>query len=166
MKRPQFKRRWQWIVIIVVPCVLLGLMLLVAGIGKIPWFSDLGTFPGQTEFFDVIFGSLWPTVAFFITNILPWVEIVLGVSPGPGHIPQTRRHPEPAAYCRLYDQQYLGNKPRQRHSVSCGCFGIFEKLFGNTTPLQALGMDIALLLFALIIILYLPRPLFELSIMV
>jgi hypothetical protein len=41
---------------------------------------------------------------------------------------------------------------------SCDCFGIFEKLFGNTTPLQALGMDIALLIFALVIILYYPAP--------
>ena len=47
MKKPQLKSRLQRILIIVIPCVLLGLMLLVAGIGKIPGFSDLGTFPGR-----------------------------------------------------------------------------------------------------------------------
>jgi uncharacterized membrane protein YphA (DoxX/SURF4 family) len=157
MKKPQFKRRWQWIVIIVIPCVLLGLMLLVAGIGKIPWFSDLGTFPGQTEFLDVVFGSFWPTVAFFITNVLPWIEVVLGLALVLGIFPRlaaTLSLPLIAGFMTsnswaISHGETFGN---------CGCFGFFEKIFGNTTPLQSLGMDIALLLFALIIILYYPAP--------
>jgi uncharacterized membrane protein YphA (DoxX/SURF4 family) len=157
MKRPQFKRKWQWIVIIVIPCVLLGLMLLVAGIGKIPWFSDLGTFPGQTEFFDVIFGPLWPTVAFFINNILPWVEAVLGLALVLGIFPRlaaTLSLPLIAGFM-------TSNIWAISHGETfgdCGCFGFFSKLFGDTTPLQSLGIDIALLLFALIIILYFPAP--------
>jgi uncharacterized membrane protein YphA (DoxX/SURF4 family) len=158
MKKPQFKSRRQWILIIVVPCVLLGLMLLVAGIGKIPGLSDVvGKFPGQTEFLDVIFGSFWPTVAFFITDILPWIEIVLGVALLLGIFPRlatTLSLPLTAGFM-------TSNIWAITHGEtfgSCGCFGIFEKLFGNTTPLQALGMDIVLLFFALIIIFWYPAP--------
>jgi hypothetical protein len=41
---------------------------------------------------------------------------------------------------------------------SCGCWGVFESLFGDMTPIQSLGIDIALVLFAIIIILYFPAP--------
>ena len=43
----------------------------------------------------------------------------------------------------------MGNKLMARHSVAAAVSGYFEKLFGDTTPLQALGMDIALLFFRL-----------------
>ena len=157
MKRPDFKRRWQWILIIVVPCVLLGLMLLVAGIGKLPGLSELGTFPGQTEFFDVIFGSFWPTIAFFINNILPWVEVILGLVLVLGIYPRI------AAVLSLpltagFMTSNIWAITHGETFGSCGCWGIFESLFGNTTPWQALGMDIALLFFALIIILWYPAP--------
>jgi uncharacterized membrane protein YphA (DoxX/SURF4 family) len=157
MKRPHFERRWQWIVIIVLPCVLLGLMMLVAGIGKLPGLSDLGTFPGQTEFFDVIFGPIWPTVAYFINHILPWVEVVLGLALVLGIYPRI------AAVLTLpliagFMTSNIWAISHGRTFGDCGCWGIFESLFGNTTPLQALGMDIALLIFAIVIILYYPAP--------
>jgi uncharacterized membrane protein YphA (DoxX/SURF4 family) len=158
MKRPQFKRRWQWIVIIVIPCVLLGLMLLVAGIGKIPWFSDVvGTFPGQTEFLDLVFGSFWPTVAFFITNILPWVEVVLGLALILGIFPRLTATLSLPLIAGFMTSNIWAISHGETFG-SCHCFGFFEKIFGNTTPLQSLGMDIALLFFALIIILYYPAP--------
>jgi uncharacterized membrane protein YphA (DoxX/SURF4 family) len=158
MKKPQLKTRWRWIVIIVVPCVLTGLLFLVAGIGKLPWLNEvLGEFPGQTEFFDVIFGPIWPTVAFFINNIMHWVELVLGLAlilsiyPRISAIltlPLTAGFMASNIYAITHGETF----------DSCGCFGIFEKLFGNTTPLQALGMDIVLLFFALIIIFWYPAP--------
>lgn len=158
MKKPQFETRWRWVLIIVVPCVLLGLMLLVAGIGKIPWLSDItGTFPGQTEFFDIIFGPIWPTIAFFINNVLPWVEIVLGIALLLGIFPRL------AATLTL--PLLAGFMSSNIYAIThgetfgdCGCFGVFEKLFGDITPLQALGMDIVLLFFALIIIFWFPAP--------
>lgn len=158
MKRPQIKTRRQWILIIVIPCVLLGLMLLVGGIGKLPFFSDVvGNFPGQTEFLDVVFGPLWPTVAFFINNILHWVELVLGLALILGIYPRI------AAVLSL--PLIAGFMSSNIYAIwndkafgSCGCFGIFEKFFGDTTPLQSLGIDIALLLFALVIIIYHPAP--------
>jgi uncharacterized membrane protein YphA (DoxX/SURF4 family) len=157
MNKPRFERKWQWIVIIVIPCVLLGLMLLVAGIGKLPGLTELGTFPGQTEFLDVIFGSFWPTVAFFITNVLPWIEVILGLALVLGIYPRIAAVlslPLTAAFM-------TSNIWAITHGEafgSCGCWGVFESLFGDMTPIQALGMDIALVFFAVIIILYFPAP--------
>jgi uncharacterized membrane protein YphA (DoxX/SURF4 family) len=157
MKKPNLEPRWRWIVIIVIPCVLLGLMLLVAGIGKLPGLTELGTFPGQTEFLDVIFGSFWPTVAFFITDVLPWIEVVLGLALILGIYPRIAAIlslPLTAAFM-------TSNIWAITHGEafgSCGCWGVFESLFGDMTPIQALGMDVALLFFALIIILYFPAP--------
>jgi len=157
MKKPQLNSRLRWIVIIVIPCVLLGLMMLVAGIGKLPGLTELGTFPGQTEFFDVIFGPLWPTVAFFITDILPWVEVVLGLAL------VLAIYPRIAAVISLpllagFMTSNIWAIAHGETFGSCGCWGVFESLFGNTTPIQALGMDIVLLFFALIIIFWYPAP--------
>lgn len=157
MKKLQFERSWQWIVIIVIPCVLLGLMMLVAGIGKLPGLTDLGTFPGQTEFFDVIFGPIWPTVAYFINNVLPWVEVVLGVALLLGIYPRIAS----VLTLPLLAGFMTSNIWAIAHGEafgSCGCWGVFESLFGDMTPIQALGMDIALVFFALLIILYFPAP--------
>ncbi len=157
MKKPQLNSRLRWIVIIVIPCILLGLMMLVAGIGKLPGLTELGTFPGQTEFFDVIFGPLWPTVAFFITDILPWVEVVLGLAL------VLAIYPRIAAVISLpllagFMTSNIWAIAHGETFGSCGCWGVFESLFGNTTPIQALGMDIVLLFFALIIIFWYPAP--------
>jgi uncharacterized membrane protein YphA (DoxX/SURF4 family) len=157
MIKPKLDTRWRWIVIIVIPCVLLGLMMLVAGIGKLPGLSELGTFPGQTEFFDVIFGPIWPTVAFFINHILPWLEVVLGVALVLGIYPRI------ASIVTLpliagFMTSNLWAIAHGKAFGTCGCWGIFESLFTNTTPIQALIMDIVLLLFALIIIFWFPAP--------
>jgi uncharacterized membrane protein YphA (DoxX/SURF4 family) len=157
MKQPNLDSRWRWIVIIVIPCVLLGLMLLVAGIGKLPGLTELGTFPGQTEFLDVIFGSFWPTVAFFITDVLPWIEVILGLALVLGIYPRIAAVlslPLTAAFM-------TSNIWAITHGEafgSCGCWGVFESLFGDMTPIQSLGIDIALVFFAIIIILYFPAP--------
>jgi uncharacterized membrane protein YphA (DoxX/SURF4 family) len=157
MIKPKLDTRWRWIVIIVIPCVLLGLMMLVAGIGKLPGLSELGTFPGQTEFFDVIFGPIWPTVAFFINHILPWLEVVLGVALVLGIYPRIAS----IVTLPLIAGFMTSNIWAIAHGKAfgtCGCWGIFESLFTNTTPIQALIMDIVLLLFALIIIFWFPAP--------
>lgn len=160
--KPQFKTRRRRILLIYAPCILLGLMLVVAGIGKLPGLTDvLGKFPGQTEFISDLLGPLWTsTVAFFIDNILPWIEVVLGIALLLGIFPRI------AAILSL--PLIAGFMASNAWAIShgeafgtCGCFGIFETLFGNTTPLQALGIDIALLCFALIIILFNPSRFFR-----
>ena len=162
LPKPHFKTRRRRILLIFAPCILLGLMLLVAGIGKLPGLSDtLGEFPGQTEFIDVLLGSLWTsTVAFFISDILPWIEVVLGIAL------LLIIFPRIAAILSL--PLVAGFMASNIWAIShgetfgdCGCFGIFEKFFGDTTPLQALGMDIALHFFALIIILFNPTGFFK-----
>jgi len=155
LKQPP-KTRWQKILIIIVPCILLGLMLLVAGIGKLPGLDKFGAFPGQTEFISDLFGPFWTTtVAFFITDILPWIEVILGIALLLGIFPRI------AAILSLpLLAGFMANNiwaiSHGREFGSCGCWGIFESLFGNTTPVQALSLDIVLLFFAVIIILFNP----------
>jgi len=154
--KPQLKTRRQRILIVIVPCLLLGLMLLVAGIGKLPGLGEFGAFPGQTEFIDALLGSFWtPAVAFFISDILPWIEVVLGLALLLGIFPRIAA----ILSLPLIAGFMASNIWAISHGLgfgSCGCWGIFEKLFGNTTPLQALTLDIVLFLFAVIIILVNP----------
>jgi uncharacterized membrane protein YphA (DoxX/SURF4 family) len=155
--KPQLKNRRQRILVILVPCILLGLVLLVAGIGKLPGLTELGTFPGQDEFISYIFGSFWPTIAFFVTDILPWVEVILGLVLVLGIYPRI------AAVLSLplivgFMTNNIWAISHGKTFGSCGCWGVFESLFGNTTPPQALGLDIVLLFLALTIIILHPAP--------
>jgi uncharacterized membrane protein YphA (DoxX/SURF4 family) len=110
-------------------------------------------FPGQTEFVDALLGPLWTsTTAFIISDILPWIEVVLGVVLLLGIFPRIA-----AVLCLPLIVGFMASNiwaiSHGETFGSCGCFGIWEKLFGGMTPLQALGIDIVLLCFALVIIL-------------
>jgi len=146
---PQLKNRRQRILIIIVPCILLGLVLLVSGAGKLP---------GQAEFVDVLLGSFWtPTIAFFISHVLPWIEVILGAVLLLGVFPRI------AAVLSLplivgFMTNNIWAISQGKTFGSCGCWGIFEELFGGMTPVQALGMDIALLFLALTIVILHPAP--------
>jgi uncharacterized membrane protein YphA (DoxX/SURF4 family) len=156
IRKPPLKSRRQRVLIVIIPCLFLGVVLLIAGIGKLPGLSDkLGAFPGQTEFLDEVFGPLWPTVAFFINNILPWMEVVLGLALVLGIFPRIAAVltlPLIAGFMTSNTWAISHGKAFE----SCGCFGIFAKLFGSMTPWQALGLDIILLFLALTIILLHP----------
>ncbi len=150
MKRPQFQRRWQWILIIFVPCVLLGLVLLVAGIGKLP---------GQAEFADVLLGSFWtPTVASLISHALPWVEVVLGAVLLLGVFPRLAAALSLPLLAGFMANNAWAISQGMEQFPNCGCFGVFEELFGSLTPVQAMGMDIVLILFAVTVIVFHPAP--------
>ncbi len=162
LPKPHLKTRRRRILLIYAPCILLGLVLLVAGICKLPMLAEkLGDFPGQTEFVSDLLGPLWTsTVAFFITDVLPWIEVVLGIALLLGIFPRI------AAILSLplifgFMASNIWAISHGETFGSCGCFGFCEKLFGNITPLQALGMDIALLFFALLIILFNPTGFFK-----
>jgi uncharacterized membrane protein YphA (DoxX/SURF4 family) len=125
--------------------IFLGLALLVSGIGKIP---------GQTEFIDALLQSFWtPTVAYFIGYCLPWVEATLGVALVIGVFPRIV-----AGLCLPIIAGFMANNSwaisQGKEFGQCGCFGIFEGLFGAITPVQALGLDIVLFVLALIILLF------------
>ena len=150
MKRPRFKRRWQWILIIVVPCVLLGLVLLVSGAGKLP---------GQAEFADVLLGSFWtPTVANLISHVLPWVEVLLGAFLIMGVFPRLAAVLTLPILAGFMANNAWAISQGMEKFPDCGCFGILEEIFGSLSPMQALGMDIVLVLFAVTVIVLHPAP--------
>lgn len=153
MKRPQLKRRWQRILVIFVPCILLGLVLLVAGIGKLP---------GQAEFADVLLGSFWtPTVATLISHVLPWVEVVLGAVLLLGVFPRLAATLSLPLMAGFMANNAWAISQGMEQFPPCGCFGIFEELFGSLTPVQALSMDIVLVLFAVTVIVFHPARFFS-----
>ncbi len=148
MKRPLLPKRWQRIVVVFVPCILLGLVLLVSGIGKIP---------GQAEFADVLLGSFWtPTTAALISHVLPWVEVVLGAVLLFGVFPRLAATLSLPLLAGFMANNAWAISRGMENFPECGCFGIFEKLFGSLTPVQALSMDIVLVLFAVAIIVFHP----------
>jgi uncharacterized membrane protein YphA (DoxX/SURF4 family) len=150
MKRPQFKHRWQRILIIVIPCVLLGLVLLVSGAGKLP---------GQAEFADVLLGSFWtPTIATLISHVLPWVEVVLGAVLILGVFPRLAATLSLPLLAGFMANNIWAISQGMEQFPDCGCFGILEEIFGSLSPLQALGMDIVLILFAVTVIVLHPAP--------
>jgi uncharacterized membrane protein YphA (DoxX/SURF4 family) len=157
LPKPNFKTRRRRILLIYAPCILLGLMLLVAGIGKLPGLSEkLGAFPGQTEFVSDLLGPLWTsTVAFFISDILPWIEVVLGIALLLIIFPRIAAILSLPLIAGFMSSNIWAISHGEKFG-NCGCFGFFEKFFGDITPLQSLGIDIALLFFALIIILFNP----------
>jgi len=145
----QVKSRWQRVLITLVPCVFLGLVLLVAGSGKLP---------GQAEFIATLLKSFWtPTVANLIGYCLPWIEVILGVLLLVGVFPRIA-----AGLCLPLIAGFMANNSwalsqGMEQFPQCGqCFGIWEEFLGAISPLQALLLDIVLLCLALIILLFHP----------
>ena len=150
--KQQVKSRWPRVLITLGPSVFLGLVLLVAGSGKLP---------GQTEFIDTLLKSFWtPPVAYLIGYCLPWAEVILGVLLLLGVFPRIA-----AALCLPLIAGFIANNSwalsrGMEQFPQCGqCFGIWEELLGAISPLQALCLDIVLLCSALIILLFHPTGL-------
>jgi uncharacterized membrane protein YphA (DoxX/SURF4 family) len=130
--------------------LLLGLILVVSGAGKIP---------GQTEFIDALLQSFWtPQVAYFIGYCLPWVEVALGVLLLIGVFPRIV-----AGLCLPLTAGFMANNSWalsqgiERSPQCAHCFGIWEEWLGNISPLPALCLDIVLFCLALTILLFYPR---------
>lgn len=92
-------------------------------------------------------------MAFLISELLPWAEVVLGA------VLLLWVFPRLAAVLTLpLTVGFIASNGAaigagMEEFPECGyCFGIFEEFFGAVSPLQAMGIDIALLVFALIII--------------
>lgn len=148
LAKQQVGSRWQRVLVSLGPSVLLGLILLVSGSGKVP---------GQTEFADTLLKSFWtPTSAYLISHCLPWAEIVLGVLLLIGVFPRIA-----AGLCLPLIAGFMANNSwalsqGMEQFPPCGCFGIWEEFLGAISPLQALLLDIVLLCSALIILLFHP----------
>jgi uncharacterized membrane protein YphA (DoxX/SURF4 family) len=140
-----------------VASILVGLTLLIAGSGKAFGFGEM---PGQTmQFIGAILPDafLTPGVAYFIGDIffpyiIPWTELALGL------LLILRVWPRLiAALCLPLTAAFMANNSwlisqGKTQFSSCECFGIWEKLLGTLTPIQALSVDIGLFALALVII--------------
>ena len=136
--------------------ILIGLILVIAGTGK---FS-FGEVPGQTiEFIGHILPTalLTPGLVFFIYDIfipyiLPCAEMAIGLALLVGLWPRLM-----AILSIILSLAFMGNNiyaislGMQKYT-SCECFGIWEEIFGGLTPVQSLGVDIAMIALAIVII--------------
>ena len=142
------KGDWQRDLIALGPTTFLGLTLFISGVGKIP---------GQTEFADLLLKSFWtPTMVYFIARVLPLGEIVLGLLLIFGVFPRIM-----AALCIPLNIGFMANNILAiRGGIeafpACGCFGVWEELFGIVTPAQALFYDVVMLALAVIVVLFHP----------
>ena len=135
--------------VVVGSAILVGLTLLVSGTGKLP---------GQTEFADALLKSFWtPAIAYLISYCLPWIEIVIGAFLLIGLFPRIV-----ATLCLPLVVGFIANNiwaiinGVEEFPECANCFGIWEEFLGTISPWQALGLDIALLGAALIVILFYP----------
>ena len=121
--------------------VLLGLVFLTAGVGKL-----LGEGAFLLQISTLVIN---PAYASTIAAVLPWVEIILGLSLLTGIVPKIA-----AGFSSLLVVAFIfyngwliskgfGLEP-------CGCLGIVERLLGNQlSTTQSLYIDIGLLVLAL-----------------
>jgi uncharacterized membrane protein YphA (DoxX/SURF4 family) len=147
--------------------ILLGLMFLISGTGKV---FDFGEMPGQTmQFIGAILPDAWltPGLAYFMGEIffpyiIPWTELCLAI------LFLLRVWPRLIATISLpLITAFIVNNVwyiSQGHNefASCECFGIWEKIFGTLTHVQSLSLDIILFGLALTIVLVHPNGFFSL----
>ena len=153
MPRIITKGDWRRDLIALGPSTFVGLTLFVSGVGKIP---------RQTEFADLLLKSFWtPTMACLIAHALPVGEIILGLFLVFGIFPRIA-----AGLCLPLLIGFMANNALaisrgagaflSAKDLSCGCFGVWETLFGIVTPMQAMVYDVVLLMLAVIILVFHP----------
>ncbi len=147
-------------IISIIACVLIGAILLIAGIGKI---AEFGTIPGQTDFLDKFIPDFifTPDVArfiglFFIPWILPIAEIIIAAALIIGIWPRI--------FAIICIPLFLGFMANNSYAIAngmekfpeCECFGVF----GALTPIQSMYMDIGMFILAVLIIVIHPGGFF------
>ena len=133
--------------------ILLALIFLVAGLGKLL---------GQSAFLLEI--SSWiisPRIAHLIATLLPWTELVLGTCLIIGIAPRFMACLSAIPVLSFISHngwmisQGLGYEP-------CSCLGIFEQFFlGDISTVDALIIDIVLIVLALLIYFLYPYRFFS-----
>lgn len=145
----------------VTAAVIIGIVFLVSGSGKVFGYGEI---PGQTvEFIGMILPDflLTPFTAKLIYNvfipvILPWLELAIGILLLIGFVPRLMAVIVlPLSLALMGNNIYAIGEGYAKYP-SCECFGIWEELFGGLTPAQSLGIDIALLILALIVVIVMP----------
>jgi uncharacterized membrane protein YphA (DoxX/SURF4 family) len=147
-------------IISIIACILIGAILLIAGIGKI---AEFGTIPGQTDFLDKFIPDflLTPDVArfiglYFIPWIMPIAEIVIGAALIIGIWPRI--------FAIIFIPLVFGFMANNSYAIAngmekfpeCECFGVF----GALTPIQSMYMDIGMFILAVLIIVIHPGGFF------
>jgi uncharacterized membrane protein YphA (DoxX/SURF4 family) len=143
-----------------VACLIIGAILLFAGVGKL---AEFGTIPGQTDFLDKFIPDflMTPDFARFIGLIvIPWIlpvaEVVIGGALLIGIWPRIF-----AIFCIPL---FLGFMANNSYAIAsgmekfpeCECFGVF----GALTPIQSMYMDIGMFILAVLIIVIHPGGFF------
>jgi len=140
-----------------VAIIIIGVTLVAAGIGKAIGFGEI---PGQTvEFLGDVLPEAFITPAtvfliyeIFIPYVLPGTEIILGIFLLIGFVPRLI-----SVLCLPMTLAFMSNNiwaisQGLDKFPECVCFGVWEKLFGGLTPVQALCYDIGLFVLAVVII--------------
>ena len=152
-------------IVSLVACTIVGLTFLASGIGKV-----LGVHETPAQLVDFVVSVipgifLTPPTVHFIFNILipyvfPWAELILGFILLIGFVPRLA-----AVLCLPLVIAFIGSNIwaiNQTSYVTCAsCFGIWEDIFGELTPVQSLSIDLVLLTFALAIIFLHPGSFFS-----
>jgi uncharacterized membrane protein YphA (DoxX/SURF4 family) len=145
-------------IISLIASIIIAITFIAAGTGKSIGYGEI---PGQTvEFIGDVLPKAFinPTTVFLIYDIFmpyvfPGVELLLGIFLLVGFVPRIV-----AVICLPLSLALMGNNI---WSISqgldkfpeCVCFGVWEKIFGGLTPVQALCYDIVLFALAIVIIL-------------
>jgi uncharacterized membrane protein YphA (DoxX/SURF4 family) len=145
----------------IVASVIIGITFLASGSGKTIGFGEI---PGQTvEFIGDILPKAFvtPATVFFIYDIFipfifPAIELLLGIFLIIGFMPRLM-----AIICIPLSLVLMTNNiwsisQGMDKFPQCVCFGVWEKIFGGLTPVQALSYDIVIFALALTVILLHP----------
>jgi uncharacterized membrane protein YphA (DoxX/SURF4 family) len=134
----------------VIACVILGLILILAGVGKL--FANL---PNETEFLEHLAPvfSVTEWEAGLLAYTLPWVEIVAGLLLLLQVWPALTAVLLCVPLCIGFATNNVWMLLSGLQYESCNlCFGELEILLGSMTPMEALIFDGVLFLLILIVV--------------
>jgi uncharacterized membrane protein YphA (DoxX/SURF4 family) len=134
----------------VIACVILGSILILAGVGKL--FANL---PNETEFLEHLAPvfSVTEWEASLLAYTLPWVEIIAGMLLILQVWPSLTAVLLCVPLCIGFATNNIWMIISGYQYESCNlCFGELEILLGNMTPMEALIFDGVLFLLILIVV--------------
>jgi uncharacterized membrane protein YphA (DoxX/SURF4 family) len=154
------------VIVSLVASILVGLIFLIAGSGKIFGYGDM---PGQTmQFLEAVLPNAWltPQLVLFMRQtlfpyIIPWAELCLGI------LLLLRIWPRFFAAITLpLTAAFMANNAwyiseGRNPFTPCPCFGIWGKLLGTPTHVQSLSLDIILFALALTVVIIHPNNFFS-----
>lgn len=125
--------------------ICLGLVFLTAGTGKAL---------GQSEFTHALEGSFFaPAMASVVAHCLPWLEITVGMLLILGVLPRIVSALSVGMISGFVASNIWLLVSRPAAAIACGdCFGVWERILGSLSPVQALLVDLFLLGLAVVLL--------------